>query len=77
MEWLESSSCAAPTDRSLVAWARLVNIAEHIGTLLSYDDTANIPTLSNPRGNLLLKNFEKELRSWRRETSSDIVNGNP
>ena len=75
MERLESSPYAAASDESLIAWVKLVKIAEDIGTVLSYDDPANIPTPSNPRGKILLKNFQKELDSWRRETSSDLANG--
>ena len=76
MECLKSSSHAAASDQSLVAWVKLVKIAEEMGTLLSYDDPGNIPTASDSRGKLLLKNFKRDLTSWERDTSSNVMNGN-
>jgi hypothetical protein len=75
MECLKCSPYVAASDKSLLAWVKLVKIADDMGAFLPYDDPGKIPTPSDSRGKLMLKNFEKELISWKRETSSDIMRG--
>jgi hypothetical protein len=77
LECLEGSQYSPSSVEMLVAWVKLVKIAEDISACMSYDDPVNIPTPSDSRGRLMLKIFEKELNSWRQESSANSMNGIP
>lgn len=75
MDFLENSPGAAPTDKRLVAWARLQCIMEEFGTTFAFDDPNDTVSLIEPRVQLMLKGFEKKLDNWKSNISSLVLNG--
>jgi hypothetical protein len=72
---LTGSPLALPSDKSLVAWVKLMHISEEIGTSFSFDDPGNMVALSESRAPLLLRGFEKSLGIWRRQFDSEGMHG--
>ena len=64
VEYLELSPSALPTDRTAVAWAKLMVIAEEISLSFSYDDPGGIASIVELRTQLMLKDFERKLSVW-------------
>lgn len=64
LDFIEQSSEAAPSDRSLAAWVRLNIIAEDICSSFSYDDPGDIASITDLRTQFMLKDFEKRLSDW-------------
>ncbi|KAK4506484.1 hypothetical protein PRZ48_000216 [Zasmidium cellare] len=64
VEYIERSPNAIPTDRTLVAWTRLIMIAEEISTSWCYDDPGGIASITELRTQLMMKDFDKRLTSW-------------
>jgi len=76
LDMLESSPDAAPTDTRLVAWIKLQRIMEASSHAFSLDDpSAEIATLSDPRTQLTLKSFSKQLENWKDSVSAEDMNG--
>lgn len=55
---------ALPTDPTLVAWVRLLMLAEEISTSLCYDDPGGIASITELRTQIMLKEYEKRLTAW-------------
>jgi hypothetical protein len=64
LEHMERTPDAAPSDRTLVAWVKLVIISEEICNSFSYDDPGGIASITELRTQLMLKDFEKRLSGW-------------
>lgn len=64
VDYIERSPNAIPTDRTLVAWVRLIMIAEEISTSWCYDDPGGIASITELRTQLMMKDFEKRLTAW-------------
>ncbi|TKA26788.1 hypothetical protein B0A50_04234 [Salinomyces thailandicus] len=74
-DYLTQAPDALPTDRSLVAWARLIMIAEEISVSFSYDDPGGIASLTELRTQLMHRDFLKRLTSWYEGVSDPDMNG--
>lgn len=61
---LEQSPDAISTDPNLVAWVRLIMVAEEISTSFSYDDPGGMASITELRTQMMLKDFEARLASW-------------
>jgi hypothetical protein len=75
VDFLEAAPDAAATDKILIGWVRLLIIAEEASTSLSFDDPGNMPSLSEPRIQIMLKSFEKRLEIWKDGLEPDGQNG--
>lgn len=64
VDYIERSPNAIPTDRTLVAWVRLIMIAEEISSSWCYDDPGGIASITELRTQLMMKDFDKRLTSW-------------
>jgi hypothetical protein len=71
---MEGTPDAAPSDKLLIGWVRLMCIAEEISTSFSFDDPGKMPNLSEPRVQLMLKSFEKRLEAWKDSLDPSGVN---
>ena len=65
-----------PLDGTLLGWVRLMKITESIHTSISFDDFGNLAKLSDPRTQLLVSGFEKELAQWRKSLKVASINSN-
>ncbi len=74
MEYLEASPDAAPTDKLLMAWIRFERIMEECANSFSFDDPSAAPSLMEPRTQLMLKGFEKQLETWKTSIAPSIMN---
>ncbi|KAK5688772.1 hypothetical protein LTS10_000750 [Elasticomyces elasticus] len=64
VEYMERSSDAIPTDRTIVHWVRLVMIAEEISVSFSYDDPGGVASIADLSTQLMVKDFDKRLNAW-------------
>ena len=64
VEYMERSPEAVASDRTLVAWVKLIMIGEEISNSLAYDDPGGIATISELRTQLMLKDYNKRLENW-------------
>ncbi|KAF2726147.1 hypothetical protein K431DRAFT_213930, partial [Polychaeton citri CBS 116435] len=64
IEYLQTSPNAVPTDRSFVAWCKLMIISEEICQGFSYDDYVGMGQIEDLRTQLMLRDFEKRLSDW-------------
>jgi len=64
VDYLERAPDAIPSDRTVVAWVRLIMIAEEISVSFSFDDPGGIASISELRTQMMLKDFEKRLTQW-------------
>ncbi|EME49286.1 hypothetical protein DOTSEDRAFT_68152 [Dothistroma septosporum NZE10] len=64
VDYIERAPNALSTDSTLVAWVRLLIIAEEISTSFSYDDPGGIASITELRTQLMLKEYEKRLTAW-------------
>nr|POF04595.1 transcriptional regulator war1 [Quercus suber] len=58
------SSVALEADRMIVAWARLLMIAEEIYTSFSYSDLGNVASLAELKTQMMVREFQKRLHAW-------------
>jgi hypothetical protein len=72
---LESSPEATSSDKRLIAWVKLQRIMEAASSALGFDDPSAEITLTDPRTQLSLKGFEKQLEDWKRNIDPDVMNG--
>lgn len=75
VECLENSSEAAPTDKRLAAWVKLQRIMEETVTSFALDDPDATVSLVDPRVQLRLKGFEKQLEEWKKNIDPHVMNG--
>ena len=73
MEYLETSSDAAPTDKLLIAWIKLQRIMEECGNSFSFDDPSSTPSLSENHTQFVLRGFEKQLENWKNNTTPSLM----
>ncbi|OQV05945.1 Fungal specific transcription factor domain-containing protein [Cladophialophora immunda] len=71
---LESSRHAAPTDKHLAAWAKLLSIMELSADSLRLNDPAHVDPLAESQIQLNLKNCSKQLQDWEKALSPAIKN---
>lgn len=64
LEYIERSSEAVPSDRTLAAWTRLVMIGDEIHISFCYDDPGGVASISELRTQLMLKDFNARLEKW-------------
>ena len=64
LEYLDRSSDAVPSDRTLAAWTRLIMIGDEICTSFCYDDPGGVASISELRTQLMLKDFNARTESW-------------
>lgn len=64
LEYLERSSEAVPSDRTLVAWIRLIMIGDEISSSFCYDDPGGVASISELRTQLMLKDFNAKMEKW-------------
>ncbi|KXT07315.1 hypothetical protein AC578_442 [Pseudocercospora eumusae] len=64
VDLLEQSPVAVPHDSNLVAWARLIMIAEEISTSFCYDDPGGVASITEIRTRMMIKDFEARLDKW-------------
>jgi hypothetical protein len=64
LEYLERSSEAVPSDRTLVAWTRLIMIGDEISISFCYDDPGGVASISELRTQLMLKDFNARIEGW-------------
>ena len=75
IEYLETSSIAAPTDRALVAAIKLQRIAEEFASSFRFDEPSAMASLSEPRTQLSLKGFERQLQDWKSALPKEVLHG--
>ena len=61
---LESSPCAAPTDKRLAAWVKIQSIMDECRVRFALDSSSGSVSLTDPRIQVVLSRFEKQLRLW-------------
>lgn len=64
VEYLERARDAVPSDRTVVAWVKLVMIQDEIGTSFAYDDPGGTACITELRTQIMLKDFERRLTEW-------------
>lgn len=64
VEYIDRAPGALPSDSTLLAWVRLLMIAEEISVAFCYDDPGAIASITDTRNQLMLKEFERKLSSW-------------
>lgn len=64
LEFLERSSEALHSDRTLVAWSKLIMIGDEISISFCYDDPGGVASISELRTQLMIKDFNAKLESW-------------
>jgi hypothetical protein len=65
LQYLQKSPQALPSDKHLIAWVKMQNIAEECGTSFSFDDPTMRVSMSDPRMQVTLKGFEKRMGDWK------------
>lgn len=64
LDFLDQSPDAVPSDRTLVAWARMIMIAEEISTSFCYDDLGNMGSIAELPVRMMLKDYSSRLTLW-------------
>jgi hypothetical protein len=64
-----------PTDKYLVAWLKLQRLTEEFSTAFGFDEPNAIASLAEPRIQLTLKGFERQLSSLK-DASARVMHGN-
>lgn len=75
VDFLEKSSQTRASDGTLIAWVRLVMIAEEICACLAYDDPGSVASLADLRTQLMLRDFQKRLSAWWEQSADLTRNG--
>ncbi|KAI9753349.1 MAG: hypothetical protein M4579_005207 [Chaenotheca gracillima] len=66
LDHLDQSPQAAPGDRILTAWTRLLIIADEIASAFTYDDPGAVASILDVKTQLMIGAFLKRLTDWRR-----------
>lgn len=74
LDYIEKSPHAIPSDKLLRARIKLMMIGEEISTAFSFDDPAELVSLSELRIQLMLKDFIRRLNAWECE-SRHVMDG--
>lgn len=74
-DYLEHARDALPKDRMLVAWSRLIMIAEEISVSFCYDDPGGIASIAELRTQLMHKDFKGRLEAWYDGVADADMNG--
>ncbi|KAF2772393.1 hypothetical protein EJ03DRAFT_307426, partial [Teratosphaeria nubilosa] len=74
VEHLGRAHDALPPDRTVVAWVKLIMIAEEISTALCFDDPGGIACITELRTQIMLQDFEKRLTAWFTRTPAEDIN---
>ena len=69
LEVLERSSDSIPSDRTLVAWAKLIVLGDEINASFCYDDPGGVASISDLSTQLMLKDFNGRLERWNMSVS--------
>lgn len=64
VQYLDNAPDAAASDSALVAWVRLIMIAEEISAAFSLDDLGDIASIVDLRTQMMLKDFRTRLDAW-------------
>lgn len=64
VQYLDNAPDAADSDSALIAWVRLIMIAEEISAAFSLDDLGDIASIADLRTQLMLKDFRSRLDAW-------------
>ena len=75
VDYIEQSRDAVPSDRTVVAWVKLIMIQDEIGTSFAYDDPGGIACITELRTQIMLKDFERRLTDWWTGTPEVDVTG--
>ncbi|KAI4268483.1 MAG: hypothetical protein L6R38_007830 [Xanthoria sp. 2 TBL-2021] len=74
VDLLETSSYSYPTDRRLCAWVRLQRIMEQYSTAISWDDSASIGSLAEPRVQYTINGFHRQIKDWKESLGPGVLN---
>lgn len=74
LEFFETSSQTAPTDKLLIAWVKLQKLGDQTGPLFSFDDPTAPMTISENLMRLNLAVFEKKMNQWKDNVSESMMN---
>ena len=72
---METTTNGAPTDHGLCAWVRLQCIMEQFSASCSMSDPCATTDIAEPRVQHTIRNFEKQIRTWKDNCKIDILNG--
>ena len=72
---LETTTNGAPTDHRLCAWVRLQCIMEQFSASCSTSDPCTTINIAEPRIQHTIRNFDKQIRTWKDECHVDVLNG--
>lgn len=75
IETLTKSPHASSSDKCIAKWAKIISIGEEASSAFSFDDPGGILSLSEPRVQLMLKGFERQLEAWREDLDPGSTNG--
>ncbi|KAI5369730.1 hypothetical protein Slin14017_G006090 [Septoria linicola] len=64
LDYLETAPNTPDTDAQLVAWGRLVIIAEEISIAFRYGDPGDTVTIADLQTQMMLKDFQARLTAW-------------
>ncbi|KAK4447551.1 putative fungal-specific transcription protein [Podospora aff. communis PSN243] len=70
---LQSSPDAAPTDKYFCHMIFTHKLAEEVGVLLSMDDPASMPSISDSRTQYALKGFERDMDRYKSQLPPDML----
>ncbi|KAH9834686.1 GAL4-like Zn(II)2Cys6 (or C6 zinc) binuclear cluster DNA-binding domain [Teratosphaeria destructans] len=74
VEHLERAHDALPSDRTVVAWVKLIMIAEEISTAFCFDDPGGLARITELRTQIMIQDFEKRLTAWFTSTPAEDIN---
>ena len=63
--FLEQSPDALPGDHILIAWTRLLMIADEIGSAFAFDDPGGMASIFDVKTQLMMDSFKRRLSEWR------------
>ena len=72
LDYIEQSPEAVTGDRVLVAWARLLVIADKIGSAFCFDDPGAMASLFDLKTQLMTTSFKKRLSDWQRSSLDEF-----
>jgi hypothetical protein len=76
VDLLEQSPAAAPTDKRFAAWVRLQRLVEEAGSAFGFNDPNCSVSLNQPRVQLTLRAFDKQLKACKANIPPGVANGN-
>lgn len=64
LEHLETCPDTAPSDGTLVAWLKISILGTEVSEAFSYDDPVNAVSITEPRVQIMLKDYVRRLDEW-------------